>query len=212
MCLRMKNNDIYELCKLNFDLIHDAIQKIDQKQTLLEQRLTELANRATTGGASTAFQHIENKVTYLNEHISPFASCFLGIFDETLNASHEHVLRVFQQNVTIYQCAAELICQHVKHLNSTQQKHLLYAFPFQKNIIYFWNHLDHTWEKMSQSTTKALFEKIQKILIAQYLKSSEENSSLFSHLDLIECFTYLYTDNFDAKFMEFKKLIFQGLT
>lgn len=212
MCLRMKNNDIFELCKANFQLIHDAIQKIDQKQTVLEQRLTELANRTTKGGASGAFQHIENKVTYLNEHISPFTRPFLDVIDETLDASHEHVLRVLQQNITIYQCAADLICKHVEQLKSTQQKHLLYAFPFQKNVVYFWNHLDHTWEKMSQQFTKALFEKIQKILIAQYLKSSEENTDRFSHLDLIECFTYLYTDNFDAKYTEFKKLIFQGLT
>jgi hypothetical protein len=103
------------------------------------------------------------------------------------------------------------MCDHVDLFKTEQGICVLYAFPFQKNTIYMWNHDKQSWDKMNQVTMKSIFELVQRKLIALYNSLRLQNDEGLLAFDLIECGMYLYEDGFEKKYNDFKKMIFQGL-
>jgi hypothetical protein len=85
----------------------------------------------------------------------------------------------------------------------------LYVFPFQKGIIYIWNHDKTTWEKSNQKTLKTIFETLQLKVVQTYNKLYTSGDLKCDNVEVAE---YIFVDNFDKKYNDFRKSLFAKLT
>ena len=87
----------------------------------------------------------------------------------------------------------------------------LYVFSYQKYILYYWNQDKLSWDKMSQELLNKLFNLIQQHILNIYSNIISIDDIRLKKIDLVECGSNLYVDNFDKKYSDFKKMIFQQL-
>jgi hypothetical protein len=88
--------------------------------------------------------------------------------------------------------------------------HSLYAFPYQKYVLYYWDTEKLSWDKMKQDVLNKIFNLIQQHILNNFSNLISNKSDVrLKQIDLVECGSNLYVDNFDKKYNEFKKTIFQ---
>tara|TARA_Y100000816_G_scaffold290680_1_gene279972 strand:+ start:1355 stop:2023 length:669 start_codon:yes stop_codon:yes gene_type:complete len=206
---------LHELCCKRFDVLEQKLAHIDDRCGKIEQELGALRETGVGGvgggGGAMNFMNIENKIDHLNQNVKPLSSPLNEHLQTHLQVCNEDVYSILGQKYTMYQFVSRCMCDHVDLFKTEQGICVLYAFPFQKNTIYMWNHDKQSWDKMNQVTMKSIFELVQRKLIALYNSLRLQNDEGLLAFDLIECGMYLYEDGFEKKYNDFKKMIFQGL-
>lgn len=199
---------LHQLCVAQFGMIRDMITNIDRRCSELDNKLQSVMDK-TSGCSSGTFSKVEDKVDFLNQNktnvknmsISDFINKHIIVFDED-------IVNIFKAKKTIYEIATKSILD----LYKSSSHDFVFAFAFQKYTLYFWNEDKMSWDKMDKIVLKNIFEIIQKKLITLYTNLIENNNNHLKGLDIVENGDKLFVDNFDKKFTEFKKLIFQAIT
>ena len=103
----------------------------------------------------------------------------------------------------------DIIIQFLYHLYKEQEISFCYVFPFQKNTFYFWNQEKLSWDKMTQQILKNIFEIVQQKIIQLFNKLIVEKNPNLNHYDIVEKGSLLFANNFDQKYQDIKKSMFQ---
>lgn len=200
--MNKKLDQLLETNEKYFQLLLAKMEDLSQRLSAVETKVQQGGGGG--GGANGLnFHKIENKVDYLNGNVvvNSTRSIFdyLKSLDSILDKSN--IQNILCNNVTIYETISCIL--------SELDVCYLYVFPFQKGIIYIWNHGKTTWEKSNQKTLKTIFETLQLKVVQTYNKlytSGELNC------DNVEVAEYIFVDNFDKKYNDFRKSLFAKLT
>lgn len=217
------------LCSNQFGMITQMITDVNTKVNGLEKSIQVLQENVKAipvvcgggggggsgGGGGMNFTKIENKVDYLNQHFSNnvtlplhYSTLLDFIYGET-PIQNSDIVQILKGNTTIYETCSLCIIELVDV--SIEQLKFLHAFPFQKNVIYFWNHDKPSWDKLGNAELKKIFEVLQRKMIHLFNKMIQEEDESIHNIDLVDCGERLFDENFDRKASDFKKLIFNGL-
>ena len=209
-------NTLFELCSTNFELLHTSVQKIESRLNGIEKQM-KLVNKAKQC-QSPSLDKVEDKIGFLNQNCQPVFSCdFLTFLHNELSKDkyqtliNTDIIHILNGTHTIYEIACRYLCMIAKEtINEQFEKiHSLYAFPYQKYVLYYWNTEKLSWDKMNQDLLKKIFNLIQQHILSLYSYIINTDNSQLKNIDLIECGSNLYVDNFDKKYNDFKKSIFQ---
>lgn len=211
---------LQNMCMTQMEGLVQRIDDVDRKCTGLAQQLGEVKNTIDTltlssasSGTGSTFMSIENKVDYLNQQFgnSIPQESLLTFIQREVDVKEKDVEMILKGSASIYDVCATRLVELVDRYDG--KTHFLYAFAFQKYTVYFWNH-DHegTWERMSIKEACSIFEVVQQKLIGMYTIMVQENHDGIRGVDVVDYGDRLFVDNFDKKYAEFKKLLFNGLT
>ena len=226
----MKNADLIE--KLNsilecVTLINDKSTQIDtrleQIDTRLEQidtRLTKLENNSNRKQSNElniqTYHNIEDKIDHLNKNCIPMIKNDVLTFlnnilsqDWFIQKIEQDIIFILKNTVNIY----DIIAQYINDIETNEniQEKWIFVFPFQKNVLYYWNNEKQSWDKMSKNYLLKMFHLFQKNILSLYTEMVNTDDERFNDIDIIECGSHLYEDNFDKKYLDFKKKIFNVL-
>jgi hypothetical protein len=217
--------ELHNLCSNQFGMITQMITDVNTKVNGLEKSIQVLQENVKAipvvygggsgGGGGMNFTKIENKVDYLNEHFSSnvtlplhYSKLLDFIYGETPIKNND-IVQILKGKTTIYDMCSLRIVELVD--TNIEQLKFLHAFPFQKNVIYFWNHDKPSWDKLGNAELKKIFEVLQKKTIHLFNQMLQNNDESIINIDLVDCGERLFDENFDRKSSDFKKLIFNGL-
>ena len=212
-------NTLFELCKTQFVVIHNSLKTIDSRLNNIEKQ-TNLIKQTNIKKDNQCFVKIEDKIDFLNQNYKPTISCdFLTFIHNELskekyqNMIYKDIISILHGEQTIYEVSANYICIIANETMNEQFEniHSMYVFSYQKYILYYWNQDKLSWDKMNQDLLNKLFNLIQQHILNLYSHIINTDDSQLKNIDLIECGSYLYVDNFNKKYNDFKKTIFQKL-
>ena len=230
----MSDHDIYKLL-LN---VQDSLSSMDTK---IEQRFDTLSSKLECmeanynkmkkvidkidacgmssshpmggGGLMPNFSKIDNKEEYLNHNVNNVISCDLLQHlrsEAKTHITYQHVYDILKKSYGIYDFVSMIIQMIVGNGPSC-----LYAFPFQKHVIYYWNNEKGTWEKMSTNLLRNVFNIIQQELVIVYNKLIQqlqsENKFHQKSAAFMENGMLIFADDFESKYKNFKKMLFDKL-
>ena len=187
----------------NYNNIKTVMDKIDA---------CGMSSSHTTGGGGLMpnFSKIENKEEYLNHNVNNVITCDLLQYlrsEAKTHITYQHVYDILKKSYGIYDFVCMIIQMIVGNGSSC-----LYAFPFQKHVIYYWNNEKGTWEKMTTNLLKNVFNIIQQELVIVYNKLIQqlqaENKFHQKSAAFMENGMLIFADDFDSKYKNFKKMLF----
>ena len=221
-------HELHMLCSNQFGMITQMMTDVNTKINGIEKSILDLQENVKTiettvhtngvygngSGINMNFSKIENKVDYLNQHFSSkvtfplhYTNVMDFIYGET-PIKNEDIIQILKGNTTIYETCSlrivELVDVYIDQLK------FLHVFPFQKNIIYFWNHEKPSWDKVGNIELKKIFENLQKKMIQLFNQLIQREDDSILAIDIVDCGERLFDQNFDKKATDFKKLIFNG--
>ena len=199
---------LYDLCVTQFGLLHEMVTAIDKRCGELDVKLQAVVDAGSGGGGGGGagpFVKIEDKIDFLNKSKN-------NVIDESIlsfvlrcaEVREDHVVAILKGNATIYEIISQ--CIAVLYVDSSQD--FLFAFGFQKYVLYYWSAEKMTWDKMDRVMLKSLFEIIQKKLIGVYTKMIQTKSDAMRGIDIVDNGDKLFVDNFDKKYTDFRKSVF----
>ena len=213
-------NAVFELCKIQFDKLQSSLKKIDSRLNSVEKQMKQIKKNNTKQCQDLSVTKIEDKIAFLNQNCQPTFSCdFLtGVHNELSKDKyqtmiHNDIISILNGHQTIYEISCRYICMISKETTNETDENIysLYVFSYQKYILYYWNQDKLSWDKMSQELLNKLFNLIQQHILNIYSNIISIDDIRFKKIDLVECGSNLYVDNFDKKYSDFKKMIFQQL-
>ena len=218
-----KLNSIYQCVILINDKNTQIDTRLEQIDTRLEQidtRLTKLENNSNINQSNVlniqTYQNIEDKIDHLNKNCIPtIKNDVLTFLNHILNEDwfiqkiEKDIIFILKNTVNMY----DIIAQYINDIETNENIHekWIFVFAFQKNMIYYWNNEKQSWDKMSKNYLLKVFHLFQKNILSVYTKMVNGDDERFYDIDLVECGSNLYEDNFDKKYLDFKKKIFNLL-
>ena len=201
--------------------ILDILGKLQQRCEAIDQKVDTIIQSGCAVGSGMGrggmgggnFMQIDDKVEYLNQNCKPTIQCSLVEFVNTqLNAENynslmkKDIVDILRGNRCIY----EVSVSYISNMIEEQENKWIFAFPFQKYILYVWNQDKISWDKLSSKGLEDLFNIIQLRLLETYSSMVIDTENyMLSNIDLVESCGKLYVDNFAKKQVDFKKMIFQ---
>ena len=216
--LNEKIDSLITLCNQKFAQFDEKLSLIDERHQQIEKIIHKIDNcgiQATSMSLMPNFSKIENKVDYLNQNIQNVISCDICQFIREKAReymSHQHVYDILQSAYDVYQFISDVI-QHIA--SDIDNPKFIYAFPFQKSVIYFWDSDKQSWNKMMNNSLKQVFDTLQQELVFCYqslvisLKDSR-NFHIKSH-EFIENGQLLFRDDYEQHSKSFKKMLFEKI-
>lgn len=219
----MSKNDpdistLQDYCKSQFEFICDKLIQMNARYDSLESKMEHLIDKVNSGGGGggggsggSNFSHIEDKVDHLNMYkknvIQTLGICHFIAEQATIKDSY--IVDILKGQKTIYEISVDLIS--ILYVDSKEQNSnwFLFAFPFQKHVLYYWNVDKMSWDKIDRVILLSIFETIQKKMICTY--SQMVTSNTLQGVDIIDNGEKLFVDNFDKKYNEFKKSLFLAI-
>ena len=202
----MKNEIIFSLLNNIKESCEHGFLQINQRIDTLEETINKLEKKNIGGGVPCSnFSKIENKIDYLNENINHIQGSVFDFISESNFTNEDSVFSILKEEQSMY----DIIIQFLYHLYKEQEISFCYVFPFQKNTFYFWNHEKLSWDKMTQQILKNIFEIVQQKIIQLFNKLIVEKNPNLNHYDIVEKGSLLFANNFDQKYQDIKKKMFQ---
>ena len=203
------NQILYVLGKLQ-----ERCEAIDQKVDTIIQSGNAVGSGMGRGGMGSGnFMQIDDKVEYLNQNCRPTIQCSLVEFVNTQMNTENYNSLMKKDIVDILRgnrCIYEVSVSYISNMIEEQENKWIFAFPFQKYILYVWNQDKISWDKLSSKGLEDLFNIIQLRLLETYSSMVIDTENyMLSNIDLVESCGKLYVDNFAKKQVDFKKMIFQ---
>ena len=228
--------NLHQLCLTQFEELSKKVDDVDRKCSTLDTKVSGLvAKSGMVGGMGGMgnFVSIENKTDYLNHHFGSVAlssAPFLPFIQREIGVSETDVEMILKGSASIYDVVADRLVELVEKYADTQR--FLYAFAFQKQVLYYWNQGGDrdpcgswygggegrgasgggTWEKMGNKEACAMFEVVQQKLIQIYTTMIRDKHDGIRGVDVVEFGHRLFVNNFDTKSADFKKKLFLGLS
>ena len=182
--------ELKNLCETQFKVLNTSIERIEAKCDRLEKM--------------GSFSSPEN--TMLN--ITPCYTIIETHIQEKLIVDKKYVMQILNNSNTIYNVVIDILCEHNQNMF---QEHNSYIFYPLKETIFIWNEDIKTWKKITPAELKNIFNIIHQKLTKMYAYLLQSEDEDLMGLDLIECSSNLYTNDFDRKAREFKKNFFKQL-
>ena len=182
--------ELQTLCENQFKRLNTSIERIEAKCDRLEKM--------------GSFYSPEN--TMLN--ITPCYTIIEMHIQEKLIVDKKYVMQILNNSNTIYNVVTDILCEHNQNMF---QEHNSYIFYPLKETIFIWNEDIKTWKKITPAELKNIFNIIHQKLTKMYAYLLQSEDEDLMGLDLIECSSNLYTNDFDRKAREFKKNFFKQL-
>ena len=202
----MKNEIIFSLLNNIKESCEHGFLQINQRIDTLEETINKLEKKNIGGGPpSSNFSKIENKIDYLNEHVNHIEGSIFDFISKSNFINEESIFSILKEEQSMY----NIIIQFLYHLYKEQEISFCYVFPFQKNTFYFWNQEKLSWDKMTQQILKNIFEIVQQKIIQLFNKLIVEKNPNLNHYDIVEKGSLLFANNFDQKYQDIKKSMFQ---
>lgn len=201
--LNQNVNQLQSYCIAQFDHINSKIDKLETKTSVLN-----------TSGPN--FTKIDNKEEYLNTNVNQTIN--MNIDEYLINKckdhiNHQNIYDILNEKYTIYNFIISII-ENI--INNNNNEKFIFCFPYQKSVIYFWNHEKQTWEKLNQSMLKEIFNVLQKEIISCYNnlihKLQDENTFHTVSMKFMESGNLIFVDDFDKKCKIFKKQLFEKIS
>ena len=209
--------NLSDKCDKQFEILSTKVGTIEDNFEKMQGIMNKLDNCGmnipNSSGIMPNFSKIDNKEEYLNNNVQNVIQC--DVLAHLRNESkkqitYQHVYDILKRSYTIYEFAAMIIQGIV-----SEGPHCLYAFPFQKHVIYHWNHEKITWEKISTNNLKQIFNIIQQQLVMTYngliKQLQQENKFHLKSAVFMENGGLIFADDFDKKYKDFKKILFDKL-
>ena len=201
----MKNEVIFSLLNDIKAFCNHGFIQINQRIDTLEEKIDKLEKKDISSVSSSHFTKIENKIDYLNENITHIEGSVFSFISENHFTNEESIFSILKEEQSMY----DIIIQFLYDLHKNQEISFCYVFPFQKNTFYFWNHEKLSWDKITQQILKHIFEIVQQKIIHLFNQLIVEEHSNLKHYDIVEKGSLLFANNFDQKYQDIKKLMFQ---
>lgn len=182
--------ELQTLCENQFKRLNTSIERIEAKCDRLEKM--------------GSFSSPEN--TMLN--ITPCYTIIETHIQEKLIVDKKYVMQILNNSNTIYNVVTDILCEHNQNMF---QEHNSYIFYPLKETIFIWNEDIKTWKKITPAELKNIFNIIHQKLTKMYAYLLQSEDEDLMGIDLIECSSNLYTNDFDRKAREFKKNFFKQL-
>ena len=229
--------NLHQLCLTQFEELSKKVDDVDQKCSALDAKVSGLVAKSGMGGGMGGmgiggnFVSIENKTDYLNHQFGSVAlssAPLLPFIQREIGVSETDVEMILKGSASIYDVVADRLVELVEKYADTQR--FLYAFAFQKQVLYYWNQGGDrdpcgswyggdegasgggTWEKMGNKEACAMFEVVQQKLIQIYTTMIRDKHDGIRGVDVVEFGHRLFVNNFDTKSADFKKKLFLGLS
>ena len=195
----MKNEDLFQsISKLTL-FCENQFNLINQRLTTIEERVTNLQSYSHQ---SSSHQVIENKVEFLNENIPHINDDIINYINENIIIEHEHIFSIMSQEKNIYDTVILILC----NLNNSDTKKCLYTLKEKYKTFYYWNNKKITWEKITETQYKIIFECVQQKITEIFNQLIKTKHKKLKNIDIIEKSELFFVDKFDHK--NFKKKMF----
>lgn len=182
--------ELKNLCETQFKLLNTSIERIEAKCDRLEKM--------------SSFSSSENSVL----NVTPCYTIIETYIQEKIVVEKKHVIQILNNSNTIYNIVIDILCEHNQNVF---QEHNSYIFYPLKETIFIWNEDIKTWKKITPAELKNIFNIIHQKITKMYAYLLQSEDEDLMGLDLIECSSNLYTDDFERKARDFKKNLFKQL-
>lgn len=195
-----------------FDQIDNQIKNIQDKYGHLEQLIETCISQQKTQDVVqkvaivTSISSSEETVKQLNDMVD------VGKQEDLVQALRDdcvientNIYSILKQDLSIYEMIVEII---IEFQNERLSKYL-YAFSSTKNILYYWCHSKKTWTKLTKKYLKDIFDMLQMKMIHKYHEMISKDSKIKK--ESVENGDYIYADNFEKKYNDFKKYLYSRL-
>ena len=196
-------NSLQDYCIKQFEEIHSKIEKLETNTLSLQ-----------SSNNSLNFTKVENKEEYLNNTIKNVIQC--DIIDYLKSKSNDYITYqniydVLNEEYNLY----TLIANVIENILVENNEKCIFCFPYQRSILYYWNHEKQTWEKMNNNILSGIFNTLQKEIINCYKNLintlKEENAFNQNATKFMETSILLYLNDFEKKSKIFKKQLFDKI-
>lgn len=215
-------NNLNYNCNTMFNKLDIKIKKIEKANQIIIDNLEKIKERQNDSNNnisfvnnSPSFMNIDNKEEYLNKTIKNVPNSNITTYLRLKTPEYiknHNIYDLLKKNYDIYEFSTNIIQTIIREHNDICP---LYAFPFQKNIVYCWNNNKNTWEKVGLTVLRGIFNTIQKCIINCYtnlIKELQENNEFKSKSALfMENGNTIFDDGFETKHKIFKKLLFDKI-
>ena len=182
--------ELKNLCETQFKVLNTSIERIEAKCDRLEKM--------------SSFSSSENSVL----NVTPCYTIIETYIQEKIVVEKKHVIQILNNSNTIYNIVIDILCEHNQNVF---QEHNSYIFYPMKETILVWNEDIKTWKKITPAELKNIFNIIHQKITKMYAYLLQSEDEDLMGLDLIECSSNLYTDDFERKARDFKKNLFKQL-
>ena len=182
--------ELKNLCETQFKLLNTSIERIEAKCDRLEKM--------------SSFSSSENSVL----NVTPCYTIIETYIQEKIVVEKKHVIQILNNSNTIYNIVIDILCEHNQNVF---QEHNSYIFYPMKETILVWNEDIKTWKKITPAELKNIFNIIHQKITKMYAYLLQSEDEDLMGIDLIECSSNLYTDDFERKARDFKKNLFKQL-
>ena len=182
--------ELKNLCETQFKLLNTSIERIEAKCDRLEKM--------------SSFSSSENSVL----NVTPCYTIIETYIQEKIVVEKKHVIQILNNSNTIYNIVIDILCEHNQNVF---QEHNSYIFYPLKETIFIWNEDIKTWKKITPAELKNIFNIIHQKITKMYAYLLQSEDEDLMGIDLIECSSNLYTDDFERKARDFKKNLFKQL-
>ena len=204
-------------CNLQFQSIDSKIQNIHSQNDAIMSFVNKINNcglQSPIMNMAPNFSKIDNKEEYLNINVTNVIQNDLFAYLKEQASKYitkQHVYDVLNSSYDVFEFVSNII--HL--IESEGELRSLYSFPFQKSVIYFWNIHKKTWEKVNMEILRKLFNVIQYELVICYnilIQSLKESNTFeLKSVEFMEKSNLIFCDDFDKKYKQFKKSLFDKL-
>ena len=143
-------NNLQDYCIKQFEEIHSKIEKLE-------------TNVLSVQGSNNSlnFTKVENKEEYLNNTMKNVIQC--DIIDYLKSKSNDYITYqniydILNEEYNLY----TLIANIIENILVENNEKCIFCFPYQRSVLYYWNHEKQTWEKMNNDTLSKIFNTLQK--------------------------------------------------
>lgn len=196
-------NNLQDYCIKQFEEINNKIEKLENK-----------ALGVQSSNSSLNFTKIENKEEHLNNTIKDVIQCDIIEYLKSKSndyIKHQNIYDILNEEYNLY----TFITNIIENILSDNGKKCIFCFPYQRSILYYWNHEKQTWEKMNNDTLSKIFNALQKEIINCYKNLintlKEENTFHQKATKFMETSILLYVNDFEKKSKLFKKQLFDKI-
>ena len=216
----MTIESLVELFETKFDILFQKLTFLEKKCETIENIMKKNHSKQTNSFES-GISGSQDKIEYLNINCKPIINCSVLTFvhnklsnESVQSMMRDDIIQILKGSRTLYEISKKYIYTMAKEINTDNFETLywIYAFPSQKYVLYYWNHDKLSWDKMNKDMLNKLFNLIQQHILNQYsIIISHKNNPILNGIDLVETGSKLYVDDFEKKYTDFKKMIYQSL-
>ena len=201
--INLNVNNLQDYCIKKFEEIHSKIEKLETNVLSVQ-----------SSNNSLNFTKVENKEEYLKNTIKNVIQC--DIIDYLKSKSNDYITYqniydVLNEEYNLY----TLIANIIENILVENNEKCIFCFPYQRSILYYWNHEKQTWEKMNNDILNGIFNTLQKEIINCYKNLintlKEENTFHQNATKFMETSILLYLNDFEKKSKIFKKQLFDKI-